>query len=117
METLREKIEQLNQLVLEGKPLDAFERYYDDDVIMQENETVPTVGKTANRQREQKFFNSIVDFRAAEVLHVAVGDNITMVLWHYDYTHQEWGVRNYTQVSVQQWKNGRIIREQFFYGN
>jgi hypothetical protein len=40
-----------------------------------------------------------------------------MVQWHYDYTHEHWGVRNYVQVSVQQWQNGKIIKEQFFYGN
>ena len=37
MQTLKEKINHLNQLVLEGKALDAFEMYYDDEVVMQEN--------------------------------------------------------------------------------
>ena len=61
--------------------------------------------------------NGRVEFRNASVLGVAVGDNISYVTWHYDYTHREWGVRNYTQVSVQHWKDGRIIREQFIYSN
>jgi len=41
----------------------------------------------------------------------------SMVQWHVDYTHKDWGVRNYKQVSVQDWKDGRIIKEQFFYGS
>jgi len=117
MTTLLEKITSLNDLVLDGRALEAFDRYYDEDVIMQENETTPTVGKQANRKREEEFFSSIVEFRGAKPLKVTVGENTTMVQWHYDYTHKDWGLRNYTQVSVQEWKDGKIVREQFFYGN
>jgi hypothetical protein len=117
MTTLLEKITDLNDLVLQGKALEAFETYYDDNVVMQENQNPPTVGKTANRKREEEFFSSILEFRGAKALKVTAGKDITMVQWHYDYTHKDWGLRNYTQVSVQEWKNGKIVREQFFYGN
>jgi hypothetical protein len=117
MTTLMERISDLNNLVLEGKSLEAFDKYYHDEVVMQENENPPTIGKDANRKREQEFYSGIIDFRNAKPLNVTVGDEITMVQWHYDYTHEQWGVRNYIQVSVQQWKNGKIIKEQFFYGN
>lgn len=117
MTTLLEKISDLNDLVLQGRALEAFDRYYHDDVIMQENENTPTIGKEANRKREEEFFSSITEFRGARPLKVTIGEEITMVQWHYDYTHKDWGLRNYIQVSVQEWKNGKIIREQFFYGN
>jgi hypothetical protein len=52
-----------------------------------------------------------------EVLGMAVNEDKTFVIWKYDYTHKLWGVRNYTQVSVQQWKDDLIVHEQFFYGN
>jgi hypothetical protein len=39
--------------VLEGKAVDAFEMYYDDEVVMQENGSTSTIGKNANRKREQ----------------------------------------------------------------
>ncbi|HEV8286174.1 MAG TPA: SnoaL-like domain-containing protein [Chitinophagaceae bacterium] len=117
MTTLLEKISDLNDLVLEGKALEAFDKYYDDGVIMQENESAPTVGKTANRKREEEFFSCITEFRGAKPLKVTVGEDTTMVQWHYDYTHKDWGVRKYTQISVQEWKNGKIVKEQFFYSN
>jgi hypothetical protein len=117
MSALLEKIDDLNDLVLQGRPLEAFEKYYHDEVVMQENENVPTIGKQANLQREKEFYSSLVEFRSAKPLKITVGENVSMVQWQYDYTHKEWGVRNYTQVSVQEWKDGKIIREQFFYGN
>lgn len=117
MSALLEKIDDLNDLILQGKALEAFEKYYHDDVIMQENEGSPTLGKEANRQRELEFFSAITEFRSAKPLKVTLGEDISMVQWQYDYTHKDWGVRKYSQVSVQEWKDGKIIREQFFYGN
>ena len=107
----------LNAMVLEGKMLDAFEKYYHEDVAMQENHLPPTFSKNANRVRELEFLGNITEFRGAEVKSIAVGDNISYVTWNYDYTHKEWGVRQYAQVSVQQWKDGKIIHEQFIYTN
>ena len=117
MNDLRQKINALNALVLDGKALEAFELYYHPNVVMQENEQTPTAGKAANRQREIDFFAAITDFRGATVQAVAVGDDTTTVVWHYDYTHQDWSVRNYTHAAVQHWQDGLIIREQFFYGS
>jgi hypothetical protein len=110
-------LQELNGLALKGKSMEAFEKYYHDQVVMQENEQAPTIGKEANRQRELDFYGKVTEFRGAHPLKVTVGDNHSMVEWHYDYTHQEWGNKNYTQVSVQEWKDGKIIREKFYYGN
>src|SRR6476661_9978967 len=115
MNTLTEKINHLNQLVLDGKVMDAFELYYHPEVAMQENEQAVTVGKEENRKRELDFFSNVTEFRKASVHRVAVGENTTMVEWEYDYTHKVYGVRNYKQVSVQEWKDGLIIFEKFYY--
>lgn len=116
MNTIKEKLAELNQLVLAGKSMEAFEKFYHNDVQMQENETAPTVGKDANRRREAEFYANVTDFRGAEVRGITLGENLSTVIWHYDYTHKEWGKRDYTQVSVQTWKDGLIVKEQFFYG-
>ena len=117
MKTLQESLASLNELVLAGKPLEAFEKFYHQDVTMQENEGAPTVGKDANLIRETEFFGKARGFsKNAKILDIAFGDNVTMVKWHYDYVHDDWGLKNYTQVAVQHWKEGQIIKEQFFYG-
>lgn len=118
MNTLLENISNVNDLILQGKALEAFDKYYHDDVTMQENENPAVIGKKANRVREEEFFGAITEFRGAKVLKVTVGENnITMVEWHYDYTHKDWGVKNYSQIAVQEWKNGQIINEKFYYGS
>jgi hypothetical protein len=114
--TIENSLKDLNRLILNGTAMEGFEKYYDNNVVMQENEMTPTIGKDANRQRELHFFNSITEFRDAKVLGHAIGENMSFVTWHFDYTHKDWGVRKYTQVSVQTWKDGKIVKEQFFYG-
>lgn len=117
MENLRENVTELNALIIQGRPMEAFEKFYHDNVVMQENDAEPMRGKEANRKREEEFFASLTELRREEVLDVAVGDNVTMVRWALDFTHKDWGARNYTQVSVQHWADGKIVREQFFYGS
>ena len=112
---IENSLNDLNNLVLEGRLMEAFEKYYHPNVMMQENEQTPVTSKEENRKRELEFMDNITDFRKAEVKGVGIGDEISFVIWHYDYTHKEWGVRNYSQVSIQQWKDGQIIREQFIY--
>lgn len=116
MKTILQKINELNQMIVEGNALEGFERFYHDEVVMQENESPPTKGKVANLIREFEFFNSITEFRGAKPLAVSAGENVSMVEWHFDYTHKDWGVRNYKQISVQQWADGKIIYEKFYHG-
>jgi|GEM_PF-2307375 len=32
------------------------------------------------------------------------------------YTHRDRGICKYTQVALQEWKEGKIVREVFYYG-
>jgi hypothetical protein len=110
------KVNDLNKLILEGKAMDGFEKYYDETVSMQENDAPPMVGKSANREREIQFFGSITEFRGAKVLSVAAAADKTYVEWFFDYTHKDWGKRTYHQVAVQTWRDGKIVNEKFYYG-
>jgi len=108
-------LNELNRLVLSGNTMEAFDKFYHDEVVMQENEFPPTASKLANRQRELDFFINISEFRGAEVRGIGIGDHISFVIWNYDYSHKQWGERKYTQVSIQHWKDGKIIKEKFVY--
>jgi hypothetical protein len=116
-ETLKAAFEEITNLVLQGKAMEAFEKYYGDDVVMQENENPEVVGKAANRQRELEFFSKLVDFHGASVKGVAYGDDLIISEWFLDYTHADWGRKTYDQVSVQRWKDGKVVHERFYYGS
>jgi hypothetical protein len=112
---IEQQLTTLNNLILEGKMMEAFETYYHDEVSMQENSFPPTVTKVANRQRELAFLADVTELRTIELKGLGIGDNLSFVIWKYDYTHKEWGRRDYTQVSIQEWRDGQIIKERFIY--
>ena len=114
--TIAELDQELNQAILEGRALEAYETHYAENVVMQENDAEPTAGKDANRTREQEFFDAITEFRGAELLSTGIGENVTFSHWRFDFTHRDWGVRNYRQVAVREWRDGKIVREIFHYG-
>lgn len=105
----------LNRLIVEGRALDGFERYYADDVVMQENSETPTVGKDANRQREIDFFDSVAEFHGAEVLASAVGDDVSFSEWIFEVTFKNGNRVKLEQTAVRRWKDGRIVHERFYY--
>lgn len=106
---------ELNQMVLQGKILEAFDRFYDESVVMQENAATPTVGKTANRAREVKFVESIEQFHGAQVLGSGAGADRSYSEWTMDVTFKG-GIRvKLEQVAARQWRNGKIVHERFYF--
>ena len=115
---LQALVNDLNQMILSGQLLEAHDKHYAEDVVQQENELEPTVGKLANREREAQFLNDLTAFRRADVKAVAVDpeNDVTIVEWFFDNDHREWGTRSYHQTAVQRWRGDQIVHERFYYG-
>jgi ketosteroid isomerase-like protein len=106
---------QLNDLILKGDILEAFDRFYAENVVMQENSDEPIAGKATNRKREEDFLASVEQIHGVEVVSSAVNGDVTFSEWKFDATYKG-GVRvNLAQVAVRRWKNGQIVRERFYY--
>ena len=115
---IKEWVSELNTMIQQGEVLHAFEKFYADEVTMQENENDPTIGKDSCRQNEEAFVNGITAFRKADVKRVMVSEGLSVVEWEFDYSHKDWGDRKYTQLAVQRWNEaGQIINEKFYYNN
>jgi hypothetical protein len=106
---------ELNRTVLEGRILEAFDRFYADDIVMQENNTPATLGKPANREREIKFVESIEQFHHAGLLGSAVHGDTSFSEWVMEVTFKG-GVRvKLEQVAVRRWQDGQVTHERFYY--
>jgi hypothetical protein len=112
---IRERVDQLNQMILEGKVMEAMREFYTEDVVMAENDNEPTVGLDANLEREQAFVDNTTWY-GAELKGVAIGDGVSMVEWWLDFHNTQYGPRlAFTQVAVQRWRDGKIYDERFYY--
>lgn len=106
---------QLNQMLLAGQAMPAFEQFYADDVSMQENSDPPTVGKDANRQRELQFFGMVEEFHGMQLLSAAVNGDASLSEWVMDVKLKGMPRMQMAQVAVRRWQGGKIASERFYY--
>jgi ketosteroid isomerase-like protein len=106
---------QLNEMILSGKALEAFEQFYADDVVMQENSEEPRVGKALNRKFEQDFFASLGEWHEGKLVNSAVNGDTTFSEWYMDVSFKNGFRYKASQVAVRKWKDGKIVHERFFY--
>ena len=108
--------QELNDMILQGKILEAFDEFYADDIVMEEDDT-ERVGKEANREYEEGFVDSLEAFHAAEIRSRAVDEdnNKTISEWFNDMTLEGVGRVQQEQVSVRTWNDdGEITHERFY---
>jgi len=117
LSSLQQKFDDLSQKVLSGQILEAFEEYYADNVVMQEDSEEPREGKEANRKYEEQFVNSVEGFHDGNVTTVAVNEEDGVVLseWFMDVTLKDAGRIQIEQVSVQHWEDGQVVHERFYH--
>ena len=113
--SIRNDVQAVIDGILQGEILETFDRYYADDVVMSENGTDERKGKEQNRQYEEAFVGSVT-FHAAEVHSVLVDGNSAAIEWSLDFTPNDGERLVQRQVAVQEWKDGKIVRETFYHG-
>ena len=106
---------QLNEQVAKGDILAAFDRFYADDVSMQENSDSPFVGKATNRKREEEFIASVQEIHSVKLLSSAVNGDVSFSEWEFDATYKGGTRIKLSEVAVRRWKNGQVAQERFYY--
>lgn len=119
--SLKATVDELNQMILSGEILPAFEKFYHEDVVMSDNDVDHREGKARNRQHEEQFVGGITAFHGAEVKNVAVhergeGSGTAFAEWFMHFDHAAYGDdTRMKQVAVQEWEDGQIVRETFYH--
>ncbi|MGI9542470.1 MAG: SnoaL-like domain-containing protein [Cyclobacteriaceae bacterium] len=115
--SLLEKVTDLNNRIQQGQVMDAFETFYHPEVVMQENNEAPRLGKEANRVYEQGFVDAVETWNEAKVLATTANEaeGTTAVEWFMDFTFKGGQRAARRQVCVQKWQDGQIIEEKCYY--
>jgi ketosteroid isomerase-like protein len=112
-----EKAKDIYDMSAQGKMLEAFEKYYHNDVEMVEASGDSRKGKDANRKFEVEYMSMIKEFHGMGVTSVTSNEKeaTTMVESWMDATFKD-GTRNkMEEVAVQKWQGDQIIHERFYY--
>ena len=106
--------DQLNTLILQGKNLEAFRRFYDENVVAQENNDAERIGREPWIRAFEESAKNIekVDSR---VLANAVNGDVSFSEWETEFVIKGMSPMKMVQVAVRQWRNGRVVRERFYH--
>jgi ketosteroid isomerase-like protein len=106
---------ELNAMIASGQGMEAFEKFYAEDCVMQENNDAPREGKSACRQYEIDFFGSVEEFHEGTLLGSAAAGDRSFSEWIFDTTFKDGNRMRNHQVAARRWVDGKVILEQFFY--
>lgn len=109
------RLHELLDYVRNGRIMDAMREFYADDVVMSEPAYGDTVGLEANLEREQQFVDSVKEFKNFETPTVAIGESVSFYENVMDWIDVEGNAVHVEQTVVQEWKDGKITRERFYY--
>jgi hypothetical protein len=114
MKDLKFIVNEFIKLVHELKFQEAHQ-YYSEDIINIENEGEPVIGLAAKTEKEEELLEYFTNI-SADPLHSIVSNDMSVTEWHYKFTNKQTGEKiDYIQLSLQRWKNGKIIHERHHY--
>ena len=111
---LKEAVNELNDLIIQFKFVEALDKFYDEQIITHENENPPISGLEAYRKNAKLFLENISN-QSAELINVIISDDMSVAEWHYKFDHKLWGRWDCRQLSLQCWRNGKIVFERHHY--
>ena len=111
---LSDTVSEFNKLVANFDYEAAHKQYYHEDLVKHENEDAPTIGLN-NHRKEMDVFLQKISNHSATLVQSIVSDDMSVTAWHYQFDHEDWGKRDFMELSVQRWKEGKIIHERHLY--
>lgn len=115
--TYLEKAQDLYRMLGEGNMMDAFEKYYHEDVEMVEATGESFKGKDRNRERMHEWDESVQEMHGGGMGHVTANEDeaATMVESWADVTFKGGERMKIEEIAVQKWEGDQIIHERFYY--
>jgi hypothetical protein len=115
--TYLKKIAECHRLVSEGKILEAFEKYYHNDIVMIEATGEVRKGKNTNREFQKQFLSGVKEIHDGGVLSLNSNEEAatTSVETWIEMTFHDGNRVKMEEVAIQKWQDGKIIHERFYY--
>ncbi|UFH57024.1 nuclear transport factor 2 family protein [Spirosoma sp. KNUC1025] len=118
MSSLSEQVVALTQLIETNQTIEAMERFYTDNVTMQENDQPPRVGKAVCLAHERKLLAAVTEL-SSKLVSQAINEETGIVFseWYMESTYPSGKRFSLNEVSVQHWVNNLICQEKFYYNS
>lgn len=115
MSNLFQNVRTFHELIERCENLEAIERFYAENLIVQENNEEPRIGKDLCLEQERKNLARVSNI-VQRILATAINEQtgVVMTQMQFDFTTTR-GRRRLDEVVVQHWREGKIVHERFYY--
>lgn len=107
-------VDELIALVAAGKPMEAFEKFYHDDLEKTDLDGVVQKGKALNEKLGHDQLSKILTVRDFSSAGRIVKGNRSFIVWSIDLDNSTNGLLKVVEVAIQDWEDGKIIKERYF---
>lgn len=116
IQDFKTQVADFQELITNGKTVEAIEKYYADDIQVQENTDAPRVGKQLALTHEKANIERVKYFKINIKSNVA-DENQGLVLGEMaiEFETLKGEVKHLEEAFVQRWKGGKIVFERFYY--
>lgn len=115
--TYLDRVTEMYQMIGEGKIMDAFEKYYAENVVMIEATGDVRKGKDKNREFEIQFLSSVKEVHGGGVYNITSNEEtgVTMVESWMDTSFKDGNQMKMEEIAIQKWESNQIVYERFYY--
>ena len=101
-------------LILSNKFVEAFDKYYDETILVIDQRHGIVKGKDKNLKNRRRLRDSIIEVKNIEVRSAALDNDVSIVEWDINAEMKRIGLRSFNFVVIQNWKDGKIVKEKYF---
>lgn len=118
--TVTDAFNDLVDKITSGEILDAFNQHYAGNVVMVEGTGEAHEGFETNLKREKEFLAGVKEWKNTTIHATAINDNgdgsgSTFIEYSFEFVNTDDQDVRYEQVARQNWQNGKITNERFYY--
>jgi hypothetical protein len=110
-----ETLERFIARVEENAHAEACEEFYTVDSSMQENLSVPRVGRNSHVANERKVMARARSVVSKCIRPIFVSGDLVVIRWIFHFEWRDGTVTDMEELAYQRWKGERIAQETFFY--
>jgi hypothetical protein len=111
----RETVEAFVADVLSEDHAGAIERWYAPDASMQENQGEPRVGREVLMDGERRTLARVAGVKTELLAPPLIEGELVAIRWRFSFTRKDGSERTLEEVAWQEWRDGKVWRETFFY--
>jgi len=113
--TIENALSDLKILLGKGQFLEAMDKYLDDDVVLQEANNEPKVGKEVCIIAEKELLATVTEFIGYDIKNIAVSGDVSYYEAIMEFKTNDGQHHKFEQVNRTQWKDGKIINERYYH--